>query len=196
MSGQLRLYNGIEYIGYPTGTLGNPYYLNDSLTLGSVTYDGIKYDSVPLIYDMVKDVLVIKYAGTPFRIRLVNSKLSSFDVSGHHFVRIEKNSIPGLKAASYDELYNGSCRLLALRSALTPTVIIEKKAVIRIDPKEYYFIVMDSITYPVSSARVALRIVKDNGEIRTYLKKNKLRYRKQKDLVLTTIVSYHDKISR
>lgn len=190
---QLNVYNGVEELGYPSDIIGNPYYLYDHPVAGSVTYDGVTYYTIDMLYDMVKDVLVIKYATTPSRIRLLNSRLQSFDLAGHHFVRVvAADSIRNLKEGTYDELYSGRNRLLVLRRALTQNEIVDRKAVIRIDPRISFFIVKDGSAFAVGNARQALKIVGDKGAIRSYLKKNKLKYRKQKELVLTKIVSYAD----
>lgn len=197
MAGQLRLYNGIEDLGYPPNIIGSPYYLNDSLTLGSVIYDGIRYNSVPLMYDMVKDVVVVKYFDTPFNIRLLNSKLTSFDLLGHHFVVIGSDGANAdLNPGIYDQLYNGTCQLYAHRSALTQQVISDNKGTIRINQAVQYYIVRDKIAYPVNSMKSALRLIKDAGRIKSHLKKNRLKYRESKEVVLKEIVSYPDNISR
>lgn len=197
IAGQLRLYNGIEDSGYPLNIIGNPYYLNDSLILGSVDYDGNRYHNVPLMYDMVKDAVVIKYFNTPFNIRLLNSKLTSFDLSGHHFVVIDSiMAIGNLKHGIYDQLYDGTYQLYVRRSALTQQVISNSKVVVRINRAVQYYIVKDQVAYAVNNMRSALRLVEDAGVIKSHLKKNKLKYRKAKEAVLKEIVSYHDNISR
>ena len=190
----LNIYNGVEELGYPPDIIGNPYYLYDHLVAGSVTYDGVTYLDVQMQYDMVKDALIVKYATTPSRIRLLNSRLSSFDLSGHHFVRVTAaDSIKNLKEATYDELYSGTWRLLVLRSAFTQNEIVDRKSFIRIDPKVAYFVLKDRNVFPVRNARQALKVVGDKGAIRSCLKKNKLKFRKQKELVLTKIVTYADR---
>lgn len=191
---QLRLYNGIEEREYTSELIGSPYYLNDSLTSGSVTYDGIKYNNVFLMYDMLKESVIIKYFDTPFRIRLLNDKLNSFNLSGHQFVRITpKDNIRDIKEGNYDQLYKGSFRLLAHRSALAQEVISDNKVQTRINRGVQYFIIKDNAAYLINNSRYALKIVQDNGVIKSYLKKNKLKYKKNKEEVLLKIVSYRDK---
>src|SRR5688500_17317528 len=57
------LYNGIQYEYYGPKTIGSPFFMIDSMHNGSVFYDGFLYEDVPLRYDLVNDVLLIKYWG-------------------------------------------------------------------------------------------------------------------------------------
>lgn len=187
------LYNGVEEPGYSKDTVGNPYFFFNHLEPGSVGYDGIRYENIPMMYDLTRESLIIKYLGAPIWIRLLNSKLDSFTLAGHHFIKITaKDSIPSLKEGLYDRLYSGSASLLARRYASFQQVIVDDRVKNRVDSKVAYYIVRDKTAYPVSSAKSALRLMSDKGEIRSYLRKNKVRFRKDKEKYLKTVVSYQD----
>ena len=56
---QSRLYNGPEYDTYSPVIKGNANFLDkDDFAPGTVTYDGIFYKDVPMIYDINKNVVV------------------------------------------------------------------------------------------------------------------------------------------
>ncbi|KAA8478437.1 hypothetical protein BDE36_0259 [Arcticibacter tournemirensis] len=197
LKSQLWLFNGVEDPGYPAGLVGSPYYLTDKLSKGSVIYDGVTYHNVPLLYDMLKQAVVIEYFNTPFRIRLLDDRLSSFSFSGHHFVKVGNNAgLVNLEEGIFEICYSGSLRLLARRYALSRNVISGNKMATTIESHVKFYIIRDRTAYSVNSAKTALKIVGDNGEIKEYLKKNKFKYKKDKERVLTEIVSYRDNISR
>ena len=58
---QSPLYNGSRYS--PTGFIfhtGSPYFISDSFNLGSVVYDHILFDSVYLMYEDMRELLVFR----------------------------------------------------------------------------------------------------------------------------------------
>src|SRR3569833_1134939 len=56
-----RLYNGHEYLSYDPRIKGNALFPNDAKTwaTGDVNYDGFTYSNVPMMYDIVKDAVVV-----------------------------------------------------------------------------------------------------------------------------------------
>ena len=80
---QAGLYNGPVYDPYiPPITEGNPYFLTESFSTGSVSYNGLNYEQVPLLYDIVRDEVVVRHP-TGFPIALIKEKIDSFSFSGH-----------------------------------------------------------------------------------------------------------------
>src|ERR1700733_4512515 len=58
---QLGLYNAPYYPGYPyIFKKETPYFQSDQFIPGSVFYDGILYTDVPLLFDQVKDAVIIQ----------------------------------------------------------------------------------------------------------------------------------------
>src|ERR1700733_6117947 len=56
---EVGLYRGMLYIDYDfTGQRGQPFFGPDLIRSGSVWYNGVGYDKVPMLYDLVKDQLV------------------------------------------------------------------------------------------------------------------------------------------
>src|SRR5215467_993637 len=56
---QSRLYNGIGTYDYMPGLQGHPYFMDSAWKNGSVIYDGLSFKDVPMVYDLVKDEVVI-----------------------------------------------------------------------------------------------------------------------------------------
>lgn len=82
------LYIGAEYQHYWNRVKGNPFFLSETYQNGSVYYDGTLYDSLTILYDLMKDELVIQNEGSPFGIVLVNTKIDYFKMGNHYFKRL------------------------------------------------------------------------------------------------------------
>ena len=110
---QSPFYNGSRYspIGFVFRT-GSPYLISDSFNRGSVVYDDILFDSVYLLYEDMRDLLVSRT--NSYLLQLVNQRVSSFIISGYSFVRLIADSLhPGIpKTGYYEILYPGRSQLL------------------------------------------------------------------------------------
>src|SRR5882672_6840210 len=99
------LYNGILYKEYNphSNDEGNPFFLSDDWTDGSVYYDGERYDNVPLLYDLVKERLVVEHAYGGVKLELISEKINNFSMAGHTFVRlVSDTSTSSLRTGFYD----------------------------------------------------------------------------------------------
>src|ERR1700743_3553633 len=87
---QSRLYNGPEYPLYDRNIKGNALYPPDaeSWSIGEVTYDGVLYKSVPMMYDIYKDVVVVLLYNHFSMYTLLTDRVHDFSFSGHRFVRV------------------------------------------------------------------------------------------------------------
>ena len=55
------LYNGREYVNYDKYITGNQFFLSDLLEEGSIMYDGVLYRNVSLLYDIVKEEVIVEH---------------------------------------------------------------------------------------------------------------------------------------
>lgn len=111
---QSGLYNGSIYSAYSyTWKEGSPYFLKEKPSLGSVFYDGLFYDSLQIIYEDLREAVIIE--NQSLLVQLVNERIKSFVIDGHLFVRLlADNQHPGLTRTGYYEvLYSGKTQLLS-----------------------------------------------------------------------------------
>jgi hypothetical protein len=93
---QKEIYSGAEHIGYAPSVKASAYFSTKEWTSGAVLYDGVLYGSESLMYDQVKDKLVLKrFDGFPVELR--SDKITYFTLAGHTFVYINRNHPSGLK---------------------------------------------------------------------------------------------------
>src|SRR5688572_1249798 len=62
MGEQSPLYNGREYVEY-SGTIqdGHPFYNTTEFAKGSITYEGMVFNDAMMLYDIVKDKMIIRH---------------------------------------------------------------------------------------------------------------------------------------
>ena len=105
---QSPLYNGSEYIEYTFTFLeGDPFFGSASWVNGNINFDGLTFHEVPMLYDIVKDQVVIKDFQKAFKIILRSDKIQQFTLSGHTFIRLPHDNSNQIKTGFYDQLYNG-----------------------------------------------------------------------------------------
>jgi len=188
-----RLLNGLEYTGY-TKIEGHAYFLDDQWQTGSVVYDGLVYNNIPMQYDLLKDFVVVLHPDGYPAFRLFNEKVTEFTLARHRFIRIVRDSLSlsPLATGYYDELYNGKLLVLAKRTKLIDERVSDKLDRMFI-AKNYYYIRKDGVFYSVKSYKDLLTILKDRSkEIRQYLRKNKIKYRKAKENAIVKAAAYYD----
>jgi hypothetical protein len=92
---QKEIYSGAEHMGYAPSVEGSAYFSAKDWAPGAVLYDGVLYGSESLMYDQVKDKLVLKrFDGFPVELR--SDKIIYFTLAGHTFIYINRK--PSLRA--------------------------------------------------------------------------------------------------
>ena len=104
------LFNGNEYVDYSFGIKdGQPFFQTPDFRNGYVVYNGVKYEDVPIVYDELKDLVVIndplKFTNSPF----IDERVTSFNIEKYHFVRLvnDQANNEGCKDGYYQVLYGG-----------------------------------------------------------------------------------------
>lgn len=195
----IRLYNGQEYADYAaTIREGHPYFESADWIPGNVVYEGIEYQNIPLKYDLIYDALVIRHFRSFLPIRSDREKLTRFSISGHDFVHLKPDSANSsqLREGYYDRIYNGRSGLYVRRFKQLQEIAkgndLYKEAI----SKESYFIQKEGKYYPVGSQQSMLAVFGSRKkEIQQHLKKNRIRYRSNKERALREAVSYYDQIT-
>jgi hypothetical protein len=192
----IHLYNGSEYPGYDISFIGNPFFDTTAMVPGSIFYDGTLYENVPMLFDIQNDAVVIYRRNVNFKIRLVNEKIDHFTFLSHEFLRIaaDSNNKFSLPTGFYDRVYNGNSTFLVQRKKFTkddPVVNGEVKT--RFIEFENYFVKQNNRFYPVKTRKSVLALFKDKEkDLRRFIKKNKLKFKKKPEYAILQVVRYYD----
>lgn len=195
------LYNGAEYADYAYQiTEGHPFFESADFNSGSVVYDGILYENVRLLYDIVKEEVVIKDPFEIYKIALINERLSEFTLSNHTFVRLVENDSGNavINTGFYEVLYSGTTGVYKKQKKKVQENVAFANGIKRyVVETSNYFILKDHKFYPVNNKRSLLSLFKNkDNEIQQFMRKNKLNMRKNKGIALTKAVAYYDEINK
>jgi hypothetical protein len=189
-----RLYNGKEFIAYHPAMEGHAFFTDDQFHKGTVMYDGLKFEDVNIQYDLVRDDLVIQHFDVFFKLVLVPEKVQWFVVNEHKFKRLVKDSLNKIPLATgyYDFLHEGDIELLVRRTKRIEETVTDRVTQ-RIAAKDFFYIHKDGVYHPVRSLKGLLSVLKENSRnIRQELRRQKIKFRKNREKAILTAVKLYD----
>lgn len=197
---QSRLFNGFSYVGYRSNIDGSPYFLEENLFRnGTVFYDGFKYENVPLLYDVYKDMLISKNYESSLQFSLISDRVSSFTILDHHHVYINTSkdsiNIP-FKSGFLELLHDGKAQVLVKRSSslqqTSGTSDLRKYFLSRTQ----FFVKKDGNYFKITNESSFLKLFKDHkAEMKRLLKTNAVKFRKEPTKAMVLLATYFDNLS-
>jgi hypothetical protein len=189
MQGDARLYQGSRYDVEEKKADGYPYFQADLIRQGSVTYQGTRYESVKLYYDLTSDAVIISNYQHDDLMLLDPEKIDSFSIGKHSFIHLPRsNGLP--KNGFYEQLYAGSPGLYVRR---------EKKFYFgtghqenRYVERNNYFIFYNNIFYPSDSKTEMLTVFSDQGDrMKKFIHNSKPDFKEDYESALLACVIYY-----
>ncbi|MFT3936021.1 MAG: hypothetical protein QM726_20490 [Chitinophagaceae bacterium] len=196
---QSGLFNGSQYGAYPFPFEENGFvfFNNPKPGIGTVTYDGILYENVQLQFDEVQEVVIMQDSSR--RIQLLNPRIQAFSLFNNNFVRIIKDSSSRVlpKTGFYNLLYAGKT-LLYKREEKTIREEVGRTEVVRfIDVSRNYYVQKNNQWFSVKGKNGILDVFEDRKkELRQFIRKNNLSYKKDRDNMLAKVTAYYDQLTR
>lgn len=175
------VYNGREYLFYTFKMEGDPYFINGDFSKGWVHYSGRKYDSLPMIYDIARNELVVWTADKRAMVVLDNDFVDSFELLGHTFIRLEEDHQQNLyNSGFYDVLYNGGVQFLA-RRIKTMDAPIKGNLIVRVFyPQDRYYIHKEGLYYLINKRKDVYRLFDDKiHDVKRLMRKEHVRIRRK-----------------
>ncbi len=163
-------------------------FLYESFMDGTLCYKGEYYPSVPLHYDIVVDMVLIK------KLRFVDTfiearqdEIDSFSIEGRKFVRLEIESDGYHRNAFYEVLYEGNHVSLITKR-------IKKEELDGYNRKDRFYILENSTAERVKSNFSLKRYFSENRkQIRRFISENELNARKsERDMI--DIINHADSL--
>lgn len=190
----ISLYNGIEHPGYFRGIKGSAYLDAEELTEGRVKYDDVWY-SVPMLYDLHAERLVIMHFNKFYRIFLINEKIDEFVSHGHLFRNIsraesEKSGLSGL----HEILYEGDLISVFAKKRKFLNERSSSHGLEREFTNNYnYFIRIDGAFHQVKSKGDLFALMGNRRkDVIAELRRNKIKFKKDKEKALVTASKVYD----
>jgi hypothetical protein len=195
---QSRLYDGIEHLGYSVRIKGHAYFLTKELQTGTVVYDELEFVNVPMVYDLLKEQVVIQHFNGFTKIALVQEKVKEFTLNGHHFIRLKAGtaSRSPIITGYYDELYTGRLKVLVKRGKVIDETIKDEleREFMQMD---LIFIQKEGTYYLIKNYKGLLTVLKNKSkEVRQYLRKNRIKFRKNAEEAILKATVYYDSLNK
>ncbi|GAO41347.1 hypothetical protein FPE01S_01_03590 [Flavihumibacter petaseus NBRC 106054] len=189
------LFTGTEYLRRATRTNGNAYYLDQELQPGTLWYMGARYESIPMMLDIEKDELVIQDFRKSLLIALFAEEVDSFYLDQHRFAFLPQ-WISGLSSGYFELPQTGALKLWVKRSKyFEQSAKADENALPGYRYESRYFIQSVNAFKEINTADDLMAIVADRQEaVKEYLKQNKLRFRRDKEAVLSAAVAFYNQI--
>lgn len=195
---QLHLYNGIQYREYHKPfDEGQPYFVQNSFSRGTVSYDGGFYENVSILYNLVTDQVIILGRNNIAEIQLLKDKVSAFSLQSHTFINMHPDTLlsTGMPEGFYDLLTTGKTSLLAKRTKNIQS-FVQRTIILKVFEKDHYYVKKNNSYVPIRSKKALLAQVSDKKkEIQQYLKDNKIRYRKDPENAMTKVIDYYNQLT-
>lgn len=192
MGTQSHLFNGSEHIVYNSIAKEHPYYQAD-WSDGIVFYDGELYESIPLLYDLSTDKLIIENAnGRP--LQLISEKIKYFILDGHTHVYLPEDKI--IKGF-YDLLYNGEIKIYARRKKTLQKNISGTELEIKFKETVRYYLSKNENYILIRNKKDVLSALLDQKtELKRFVRENHLRFKSNLEVALTRMAQFYDQISK
>ena len=195
---QSRLYNGIEHIGYAYKIKGHAYFLQRELAIGTVAYDELEFANVLMLFDLLKDQVIIQHLNGFSKVGLVSEKIKEFTLLNHRFIRLQADSAAGspITTGFYDELYTGLLKVLVKRGKFIEETIkdeLEREFI----QTNVFFIQKEGRYYAIKNYKGLLTVLKDKAPgVKQYLRKNRIKFRKDPENAILKASVYYDSINK
>ena len=178
---------------------GDQFLDTSAMRSGSVFYNGTLYHNVLLLYDIYHDAVITYSYKQYFKLALVREKVKYFTILNDTFIRIVKDSTSQSLRSSgfYQILYNGKTKAFVKREK-----IIDANALggdnntLKFEQHNYYFIKRDDHYYPVINQKSLFLSFADKGKmVRSYLRKKKISFRKEREYAIANAAQYFDQLT-
>ena len=192
------IYNGYEYMTPDRNTRGTPYFASDAPYPANLLYDESYYQNLPILYDQVRDLVVINRLDQNFKISLISQKLVSFSFHGHDFIRITRDSSRGVELATgfYDRVYAGKSTVLVRRKKFVQDMVEYTVTILSYKEQYSYYVKFEGKYREVNNKSSVLNLFKSRkSEIKSYLRKNKLKFKSDFEKTLITTSAYYDQLT-
>ena len=184
------LYSGREYAPYSLNIKGNPFFDSGDMNIGNVFYDGHLYENVPMLYDIVRQLIIIdRYHDNP-RITLLSEKVKYFTIHDHLFQNIHAEN----GSYFYDITYNGVAGVWVKRIKVT------RKAVHAEEPDSFterdeFYIKKGNSLFAVTNKASALAGFEDKqNQLKSFIRKKKLTFKKNIEQDLIQVASFYSSL--
>lgn len=203
------LYNGVEFTDYYIHIydIGYPFYRSDDWQVGEIDYDGQHYQNVYILYDLVRDKVVIEHPFAHFKLELIGEKVQRFTIytedenatvgEPHFFVRLVSDSTNKLVTGFYEVLYDGGVKIYNKPRKVIQTSLDMRVEITEYKEKSQLYIFKNGAYFAVKSKSSVLKIFSDRkSAVRKFLSENKIKFRSNRAYALAQCAKVYDNVGK
>lgn len=193
IGGQSRLYNGTEHRDYISRNDETPYFGIDDWQFGFIYYDDERYDSVAMFYDLSRDQVITEHVLTGAKIELIAQKISMFEINGHLFERLHKDSAGVITEGFHERLYDGGTNVYVRRTRILTSRPSSNEIIYSFEDKNRIYLRRNGKYFPVRSKRSVLNVLDDKrSSLRSVLKEEKIKFKKARERAIVLMARTYD----
>lgn len=188
------LYNGRIYFLYDNKSAEHQFFNDREWNYGSVRFDGQRFDSVQLKFDVFKQELLVHHLNGDHMI-LQPDKVTDFIVQAHYFKRLvlAKDIDGKMNTGFYDVVYGGKSQLLVFRKKERQEKIEERKVIALYPVKDRYYLFHNGVYKQVRSKKSVLALFPGSERsLKRSLRAKQFSYRKNREEAILTMVQQYD----
>jgi len=194
---QSRLLNGREYKPYRIEfAIGQPFFLSEKFTAGSIVYEDGYYENVQLLYDEVKGMLI---AETGVSIELITERIREFTIAGHFFTRLPADSANTQPDNDfYERLYSGKIEIYKKERKFLSEDVSDTEGVRGVvATKTFYYLRKGTRYYTFKNKNSLLDILQDKkAQLQQFIKTKALDYKHDTDNSIAKIAGYYEQLTQ
>ncbi len=187
------IYNGRVYQPHDGNLQGGDPYFNAPLSvIGSLTFDGLDYTGVPLLFDLVRNQLIVTDPKGQL-LSIYSDKVQKFTIGRHHFFQL---SIEG-SSGFYELVRPGHVSFLVHRSKKIEENIQYDALQHFITIHDTYFLNIDGQNRPFSSENSLLKLLEDKKKsIRQFMRSQDIKYNDDPEGAIIKIIDFYNQQPR
>ncbi len=199
LGSELALHNGISYKEYipSESDQGIPYFESDDWTEGTLDYNGVPFENIPLLYDVVRDKVITQLSTSTTKLELISEKVKHFEINGHWFVRLsfpESNS--QIQTGFFELLHRGQVQLYVKWQKERKKITESGQLEIRYEDQNRIYIHKDNQFYYVKSKSSVLNVLEDKKKlIQKFIRENHLNFKDQSVASISKIIAFYESVS-
>ncbi|MFP4469831.1 MAG: hypothetical protein ACLFPE_04075 [Bacteroidales bacterium] len=193
------LVNGWKYFPEHYNANGNPYFMDVEWIEGKVTIQGQTFDKVHLLYNIVDDELILRQhlkKGSLVFVVLNKDLIESFQMPGHQFVHAKTLKTAPDQNDFYEMVHDGDFQfLIRYDKSFVNQYTAQSPHGSFSEQRSVNYILNDGKLTRLQNRKSLLRYFDPyKKEIRTFLRKNGIKYRKATVAQLQNLMQYCDQL--
>lgn len=194
------VYQGYQYVPFILPATGDPFYPTADWHSGSVLFKGNVYSHLSLLYDILKDQLVLKSANGLYRILLNQKEVGWFTLDSLRFIHIDATQPKGGDVPPpgyYEQLVEASPVALLAKRKTSVQIPVSSGDTRSFRAQNLYYIKRGHQYYKVRTRHSVLKALKEQRrEIRRYLRKRNIYFSQEREQAIRQAVIFYNKTKK